>query len=344
MTASPQPPSPQPPPSANPAATPARAAPPIRIAIIGTGTIAHTQHVPVIRAHAGFELVAGVNPTPVPWWAEATGGLKLFSSMDSLIRSGMSVDAVAICTPPATHYALAAQGLAAGWHVMLEKPPTPILSQAMDLHRLACAAGRTLMTSWHAACAPAIDPARQILASGGVRGMRVTWRENVRKWHPGADWFWKPGGHGVFDAGINALSIACAVMGEPLFVTGATLDIPAGAATPCTAQVRWATPSLPDGMEGIFDWTHRGIEVWDIAWTLGNGRRLLLSQGGGGLSLDGVAVTLRGTHEYECVYSRFERLVHDGASDIDYRPVALVEDILSAGQRRPADPSFRILP
>ncbi|CUW48365.1 Gfo/Idh/MocA family oxidoreductase [Novacetimonas hansenii] len=317
---------------------------PIRIAIIGTGTIANTQHVPVIRAHAGFELVAGVNPTPVTWWDAATGDAKMFSSLTTLIQSGTEVDAVAICTPPATHYALAAQALAAGWHVMLEKPPTPILSQAMDLHRLARNARRTLMTSWHAACAPAIAPARQILSANGMRAMRITWRENVQKWHPGANWFWKPGGHGVFDAGINALSIACAVMDDPLFVRDAILDIPAGAATPCMAQVQWSTPSLSSGVEGIFDWTHRGLEVWDIAWTLNNGRRLLLSQGGGGLSLDGVGITLHGTHEYECVYSRFESLVHAGACDIEYRPVALVEDILSTGQRRPAEMAVPITP
>ncbi|MCW4581576.1 Gfo/Idh/MocA family protein [Gluconacetobacter entanii] len=327
-----------------PSPTPSRTPRPIRIAIIGTGTIANTQHVPVIRAHRGFTLVAGVNPVPVTWWAAATEGTKMFSSMSTLIQSGLEVDAVAICTPPATHYALAAQALAAGWHVLLEKPPTPILSQAMDLHRLARNARRTLMTSWHAACAPAIAPVRQILSANGMRAMRITWRESVQKWHPGANWFWKPGGHGVFDAGINALSIACAVMEEPLFVRDALLDIPAGAATPCTAQVQWTTPTLSSGLEGIFDWTHRGTEVWDIAWTLDNGRRLVLSHGGGGLSLDGVGITLHGTHEYECVYSRFETLVHAGACEIEYRPVALVEDILSTGQRRPADMAVKIPP
>jgi D-galactose 1-dehydrogenase len=36
---------------------------------------------------------------------------------------------------------------------------------------------------------------------------RITWREDVRKWHPGQDWVFEPGGMGVFDPGINALSI-----------------------------------------------------------------------------------------------------------------------------------------
>jgi D-galactose 1-dehydrogenase len=37
--------------------------------------------------------------------------------------------------------------------------------------------------------------------------VNVIWREDVRVWHPGQDWIWQPGGLGVFDPGINALSI-----------------------------------------------------------------------------------------------------------------------------------------
>jgi hypothetical protein len=38
--------------------------------------------------------------------------------------------------------------------------------------------------------------------------VEIVWHEDVRKWHPGQQWIWEPGGFGVFDPGINALSIA----------------------------------------------------------------------------------------------------------------------------------------
>ncbi len=37
-------------------------------------------------------------------------------------------------------------------------------------------------------------------------------KEDVRRWHPGQDWIWEAGGFGVFDPGINALSILTEVL------------------------------------------------------------------------------------------------------------------------------------
>ena len=42
--------------------------------------------------------------------------------------------------------------------------------------------------------------------------MRIDWRESVRKWHPGQEWVWEPGGFGVCDPGINAMSIFTEIM------------------------------------------------------------------------------------------------------------------------------------
>ena len=50
-----------------------------------------------------------------------------------------------------------------------------------------------------------------------VNFLKVTWKEDVRKWHPGQEWIWQPGGFGVFDPGINALSIVTKILPEPIF-------------------------------------------------------------------------------------------------------------------------------
>ena len=77
-----------------------------------------------------------------------------------------------------------------------------------------------------------------------VRELRVTWKEDVRHWHPGQAWIWEPGGFGVFDPGINALSILTRILPSPIFVQSATLAVPANRAAPIAAEI---SPRRPSG-------------------------------------------------------------------------------------------------
>src|SRR6185436_20014087 len=130
-----------------------------RIAIIGMGKISHDQHVPVIAKNPNFELAAvvsqrGVHPPGVP----------VFVSSRELYEKTRSLDAVAICTPPAVRHALAREALGAGKHVLLEKPPTPTLSELFDLESAARTAKRVLFTTWHSQYNAAVAEAKTRLA------------------------------------------------------------------------------------------------------------------------------------------------------------------------------------
>jgi D-galactose 1-dehydrogenase len=129
---------------------------------------------------------------------------------------------VSLCTPPQPRHALAHLALAAGKHVMLEKPPGATLSEVEDLRLTAAERGLTLQTTWHSRYAQGVAPAREWLADKTIKSVRIDWREDVRVWHPGQTWIWEAGGLGVFDPGINALSIATAILPRPFFLTGAT--------------------------------------------------------------------------------------------------------------------------
>src|SRR3546814_20695995 len=76
------------------------------------------------------------------------------------------------------------------------------------LAQTASRCSKTLFTTWHAQYNTAVEEARVRIAQDGLSRARITWIEDVRKWHPGQDWIWKPGGFGVFDPGINELSLA----------------------------------------------------------------------------------------------------------------------------------------
>ncbi len=294
----------------------------LRIGIVGAGQIARVQHIPALAATPGMELAAIANPFPVP----VPDGVTLHASLASMLAECPGLDAVAICTPPQVRYDLAVLALDAGKHVLLEKPPAATPAEITALATYASRHDLTLFTAWHSLFSAGVDRARELLATYGTIGMRIVWKEDVRKFHPGVDWFWQPGGMGAFDAGINAFSIMVGVMPEPVFVRAATLMIPAGAHTPMAAHVRFATPTYSEGFSSELDWNQKDGEIWTISWTLGDGRILQLERGGAVLKLDGEIIVEGPDEEYPRLYARFRDLIQAGRSEIEIRPLQLVAD------------------
>ena len=100
---------------------------PLRVAIVGFGKIARDQHVPAIAATDGVELVAVASRNA------SLPGVPHAATLDELLRDGPPIDAVALCTPPQVRHAQAAMALAAGKHVMLEKPPGATVAEITPL-------------------------------------------------------------------------------------------------------------------------------------------------------------------------------------------------------------------
>ncbi len=305
---------------------------PIRVGLVGIGEIARVQHIPTLLADDDFRLTAMASRSRVA----VPDGVALFATQDEMIASGL-VDAVAICTPPQVRYGLARSALLAGMHVLMEKPPAQTVAEVDDLARLAGTVGRTLFAAWHSMFSGAVAPARTILAERGASAMRILWREDVHKFHPGVDWFWQPGGMGVFDPGVNALSIVVGCLPEPVFVREARFRVMPDAHTPITATLELATPTRASGFSALFDWDHKGEETWSIDWTLSDGGLLALDRGGRSLVLDGETVVDQPDREYPGLYRRFAELVRGGASDAETRPLQLAADAFSLARiERPA--------
>ncbi|OYU15295.1 MAG: galactose 1-dehydrogenase [Alphaproteobacteria bacterium PA4] len=293
----------------------------LRLALIGIGKIARDQHLPAIAASPDFTLAAAVSRNAT------VEGVPNFADIDALIASGLAIDAVSICTPPLGRHGIAARALAAGWHVMLEKPPGATLAEVQALRP----GTRTLYASWHSRAAAGVAPARAWLAERRIRSARIDWREDIRHWHPGQDWILAPGGLGVFDPGINALSIATAILPQPLFVTAAQLDFPANRGAPIAAAL-----TLAQGDSVVtagFDFLQAGPQSWDIAVETDTGS-LLLRDGGATLVIDGVGQALAETGEYPGLYRHFAACIAAGRSDVDLAPLALVADAFLIGARR----------
>ncbi|MDB6453732.1 Gfo/Idh/MocA family protein [Falsirhodobacter sp. 20TX0035] len=295
----------------------------IRLALVGLGKIARDQHLPAIEATEGLRLTA------IASRHAGHPDLPSYPEIDALLAAE-DAEAVTLCTPPQGRHAQARAAIAAGRHVMLEKPPGATVTEVQDLARQAKAAGVTLFATWHSREAAAVDAARDWLATRPIRHVRITWKEDVRHWHPRQEWIWQAGGLGVFDPGINALSIATAILPAPLFVTAADLSFPSNRAAPIAARIAMDCGGAP--VDAEFDWRQTGPQTWDIEVETESGT-LRLSHGGSRLHLDGAEQMAAPDREYARLYARFADLIRTGRSDVDLSPLQLVADAFLLAER-----------
>lgn len=300
---------------------------PIRVGIVGVGKFARQHHIPSILANPDYHLAAACSRhTEVE-------GVRNFPSMQEMLSQAEDLDAVSICTPPQIHFEMARFALTHGKHVLLEKPPCTSLTRLAHLVELAKTRNLSLYQIWHSQHAPGIAPALALLNQRTLRGARVTWKEDVRVWHPGQTWIWQSGGFGVFDAGINALSILTRLIDEAFFPLAATLYVPTNCETPIAAHVVLQTVNGAE-IQVELDFRHTGIQTWDIDFDTDKGP-LKLSAGGAHLTvgdspLPHGAENLRS--EYVSIYAHFAQLVAERRSEVDARPLELVADIFLLGK------------
>ncbi|SAK44076.1 dehydrogenase [Caballeronia calidae] len=298
-----------------------------KLGVVGIGKIARDQHLPAIAAQPGFELVACASRNA------SVEGVRNYQDIDALLAAEPSLDAISLCAPPQVRYAQALAALEAGKHVMLEKPPGASVSEVEALHDIARSRGCTLFASWHSRAASAVEPARAWLASkdaGAIRAVEVRWKEDVRRWHPGQQWIWEPGGLGVFDPGINALSIVTRILPHEIALRAATLTTPSDTSTPIAAELDCiATNGAP--VRAVFDWRHGPVEEWAIDVDTDAGR-LSIREGGKRLSIAGKDIALGPEREYPALYERFHELIETKQTDVDVRPLRLVADAFLTGR------------
>ncbi len=294
-----------------------------KVALVGIGKIALDQHVPAINASPDWELAATVSRKG------HVEGIPAFTDFAAFLAERPDIPVVSLCLPPVPRFDYAEAALKAGRHVMLEKPPGATLAEVHALETQARTKGLTLYATWHSRMAHAVAPAKAWLKDKTVRQAHITWREDVRKWHPGQDWVFQPGGMGVFDPGINALSILTEILPQPVHLTRATLEFPANRQTPIAAQLTFSNAITAD-----FDWRQQGPQTWDITVTTDHGH-LALRMGGNVLEIDGKPAAGESSimGEYPALYARMADLVRRHTSDVDLAPMVHVADALTLGER-----------
>jgi D-galactose 1-dehydrogenase len=297
----------------------------IRVALVGMGKIARDQHLPALAENESFKLVGVASRN------SKIEGVTNRETLAELLHAAPEIDAVSICTPPQVRYEIARTALKAGRHVMLEKPPGATLNEVAALVDLATEKQVALFATWHSREASAVEPARTWLSTRKIRSVTVTWKEDVRHWHPGQTWIWKAGGLGVFDPGINALSIVTRIVPGAVVLKDAELAFPSNQETPIAAKLLLAEEQGAE-IRAEFDFRQTGPQSWDIEIETASGH-LSLSKGGAVLHIDGKPVIAAADREYPNLYARFATLVRERRIDVDVTPLRLVADAFLCGRR-----------
>ncbi|MCC0031650.1 MAG: Gfo/Idh/MocA family oxidoreductase [Brucellaceae bacterium] len=315
----------------------------MKIALVGIGKIARDQHVPALSASPDWSLAATVSRHG------SVAGVQAFDDLAAMLEARPDIGTVSLCLPPVPRFNHAKAALLAGRHVMLEKPPGATLSECFALEAMAREAGVSIYATWHSREAAQVAPAKAWLKDKRIVSLAVTWKEDVRRWHPGQDWIWKAGGLGVFDPGINALSIVTEILPDRFHLSEAELLFPENCETPIAANLTFAHPHGAD-MTAAFDFRQEGEQTWSID-ILTDGGRLVLSDGGARLAINGEEVAGGGSHndsddgsnpllngEYGRLYSKMAKLVRSGGTDMDMSPMAQVADAFLIGRRVTVEP------
>ncbi|MPQ99729.1 gfo/Idh/MocA family oxidoreductase [Modestobacter sp. I12A-02628] len=153
----------------------------IRAGIVGVGFMG-TVHARAVRRNGGVvSRICGSTPESSRAGAERIGAEFAASSVDELLAAD-DVDVVHVCTPNATHATLVRAAIAAGKHVVCEKPLAVDATEAAELVALAAEAGVTATVPFVYRFYPTVREARSRVADGTAGPVRLLHGSYLQDW------------------------------------------------------------------------------------------------------------------------------------------------------------------
>lgn len=196
-----------------------------RIGIAGWGAAGQAFAEP-LRRHPGFRVAAICDPQPEARADAAQAfGVPGFETLEAILAAG-GLDAVYVATPTDRHRDHGLAVLAAGCHLLMEKPAALTAAQAGELARAALAAERALVVGHSHGHDLPVAAMAEILRSGRLGAVRM-----VQTWNY-TDWVYRPrrpdelrselGGGITFRQGAHQFDILLDLCGAPVVEVYAT--------------------------------------------------------------------------------------------------------------------------
>jgi predicted dehydrogenase len=218
-------------PNALPRPRPVLPGPALRWGVLAPGGIAH-RFVSALHQHTPQRAVAvgSRSPERATRFAHEHGIVRAHGSTEALVADP-EVDVVYIASPHQAHAPQALQAIAAGKHVLVEKPFATDRAEAQAVVDAARAAGVLAMEAMWTRYLPQHDVVRQLLADGAVGeidlvtsdfGFQLPFDPDSRMYDPAR------AGGALLDAGIYPLSFISSVLGAPADVVARGALAPTG--------------------------------------------------------------------------------------------------------------------
>jgi predicted dehydrogenase len=195
----------------------------MRVGLIGCGAIGDLR-AQAVRRSAGYELVAVTDADSARAQAFAAK-FKTRAEKDwAALLARTDVDAAIVSTPPNAHVEIAVAALAAGKHVLCEKPLARSSEECLLMLDAAARSGRTLATGFNYRFYPSVMKAREFFDAGAIgqldhirayAGYSAT--AHHQAWlHDAA----VMGGGALRDNGIHLIDTVLYFLGDPVDVRG----------------------------------------------------------------------------------------------------------------------------
>ncbi|MFJ9558637.1 Gfo/Idh/MocA family protein [Streptomyces fuscichromogenes] len=196
--------------------------PSLRWGIVGPGWIAG-EFAGAVRTHTAQRITAVASRSRERASAfAATHGIEHALDSTEQLVSHPDVDVVYVATPQSEHLAVGLAAIAAGKHVLIEKPITVTAAEAKTLAQAARAAGVLVMEGMWSRYLPQASVIRQLIDDGVLgeirtvladHGQAITADPQHRLYRP------ELGGGALLDLGIYPVQFASMVLGPPTRVT-----------------------------------------------------------------------------------------------------------------------------
>ncbi len=233
--------------------------------VIGTGLIADFAHLPAYReAGATVVAVADVVESRAARMANKYDVAQVYTDYRRLLER-KDIEAVSVCVPNYLHAPIVLDALAAGKHVLVEKPMAMNLAEAKAMEVAAERAGRILMVGFNSRFRPDVVKLRRLIQAGKFGDLYFAETGYIRRRGYPSGWFTvkaESGGGPVVDIGIHVMDFTRYLVGSPLPVSVvATTQNKFGA-----CPVEDGTWESSDVREGLRDGKVFDVEDFATAW------------------------------------------------------------------------------
>ncbi|HWS35678.1 MAG TPA: Gfo/Idh/MocA family oxidoreductase [Actinoplanes sp.] len=312
-------------------------APSLRWGLFGPGGIA-ASFVGAAHRHTAQRFVnvaSGSSPQRAEQFA-GLHGVTRFSDTYEQVLADTEVDVVYIATTHDSHARLALAAVAAGKHVLIEKPIAVTRVEAQQIADAARAAGVLAMEAMWTRYLPQSDVLRQVLERGDIGEVRLVTADfgfpmpylpEHRLWAPGQ------AGGALLDAGVYPVSFVSSVLGTPAGVHTVGTLAPTGVDEQATVvldygtaqgvaftSLRTASPSRASivGTEGRIDVDGPFLAPSGLTVTLGAGQSAHFDAGDGPQGAEALSYEATAMAGY----------IAEGLTESPIHPLAEVVDVV----------------